>query len=507
MADTPGTSSTSSPPPVLPETLRAEINNAFNQWQWIAGELSSLQDHELHSPLPLLTLTQDQQDYLNHLCNVINRTLDSLFTTQQTLERDLATERLLKTAVDNQLSTQLQLTQLLQSQLAQNPPGAPAQGGAGRRQTSKNPEPLRGEKTGLMSRQEEYTAWKQGLQICWTIDPTVFDTERKKLLHLASLIDGRARQERLIDINDIINGTSIHTTSDSFLSKLDGLYTSVDVAREASIRFDKLKMTDKMSFSAFYTQLEHLGTACHKQPREMVAAMKTKVSYNLQRLLMQDSNPCSLTDVDGWKQKFEVWSQNLRENEHLLGSKMNSSFTQPYTSPTNTSSAVPASSDPMDLDAFKTRDQQPEEERRLGLCHYCKKPGHSVWDCDAKKQADTQRAARGGPGFAGSRGGFGGHGSYRGAPAGRGNQHSNQYPNNRGGSYNRNNFQEYGSRGSYSNNNNAHTTFYPKQQLNTFQGFVETESLAPSESASNTSPHNTSTSPINDYTGKAQPPH
>ncbi|RAL60704.1 hypothetical protein DID88_010022 [Monilinia fructigena] len=163
---------------------------------------------------------------------------------------------------------------------------------------------------------------------------------------------------------------------------------------------------------------------------------------------------------------------------------MNSSFTQPYTSPTNTSSAVPASSDPMDLDAFKTRDQQREEERRLGLCHYCKKPGHSVWDCDAKKQADTQRAARGGPGFAGSRGGFGGHGSYRGAP--------------------------------------------PVEAINTLintltivvdltieiisrntvlGGFVETESLAPSESASNTSPHNTSTSPINDYTGKAQPPH
>ncbi|RAL60711.1 hypothetical protein DID88_009817 [Monilinia fructigena] len=122
---------------------------------------------------------------------------------------------------------------------------------------------------------------------------------------------------------------------------------------------------------------------------------------------------------------------------------------------------------------------------RLGLCHYCKKPGHSVWDCDAKKQADTQRAARGGPGFAGSRGGFGGHGSYRGAPAGRGNQHSNQYPNNRGGSYNRNII----------------------SRNTVLGGFVETESLAPSESASNTSPHNTSTSPINDYTGKAQPPH
>ncbi|RAL58036.1 hypothetical protein DID88_009164 [Monilinia fructigena] len=402
MADTPGTSSTSSPPPVLPETLRAEINNAFNQWQ------------------------------------------------------------------------------------------RSCQGGAGRRQTSKNPEPLRGEKTGLMSRQEEYTAWKQGLQICWTIDPTVFDTERKKLLHLASLIDGRARQERLIDINDIINGTSIHTTSDSFLSKLDGLYISVDVAREASIRFDKLKMTDKMSLSAFYYSLEHLGTACHKQPREMVAAMKTKVSYNLQRLLMQDSNPCSLTDVDGLEAEvFEVWSQNLRENEHLLGSKMNSSFTQPYTSPTNTSSAVPASSDPMDLDAFKNT----RSTTRRGTS--------DLVSAIIARNLVTQ----GGPGFAGSEEVSAAMARIECAPAGRGNQHSNQYPNNRVGSYNRNNFQEYGSRGSYSNNNNAHTTFYPKQQLNTFQGFVETESLAPSESASNTSPHNTSTSPINDYTGKAQPPH
>ncbi|THV43851.1 hypothetical protein BGAL_0861g00010 [Botrytis galanthina] len=499
MADTPDTSGARSPSPVLPGPLRAEINNAFNQWQWIAGELSNLQDHDLRSPAPLSTLTQGQKDYLNHMCTIVNNTLDSLYTSQQALEQNLTAERALKTAVDDQLNAQNELLELLRARVA------PAQGEVSRRQTSKNPDSLRGEKTGLMPRQEEYTAWKQGLEICWTMDPTVFGTERKKLLHLASLIDGRARQERLIDINDIIHGTSIHTTSESFLSKLDGLYISVDMAREASIRFDKLKMIDKMSFSAFYTQLEHLGTACHKQPREMVAAMKTKVSHNLQRLLIQDSNPCSLTDVDGWKRKFEVWSQNLRENEHLMGSRMSSGFTQPYTTTTNTPSAIPMSSDPMDLDAFKTRDQQREEERRLGLCHYCKKPGHSVWDCEAKKQADAQRTARGGSGFVGFRGGFHSRGSHRGTPPTRNNQHTN----NRGGSYNRNDFQEYGPRGNYSNSNNTHTAFYPRQQqhLNALQGFVETDSLAPSESASNTSPQNTSTPSINDYTGKVQPPH
>ncbi|ATZ55886.1 hypothetical protein BCIN_12g04360 [Botrytis cinerea B05.10] len=209
---------------------------------------------------------------------------------------------------------------------------------------------------------------------------------------------------------------------------------------------------------------------------------------------MGDSNHCELDDVAGWKQKFENWSQNLHETEHLMSSSANMNYTH---SSSNRAAVTPTPSDPMDLDAFKTqnRDQQREEERRLGLCHYCKKPGHSVWDCNAKKQADSQRVSRGS-----NRGSVGGRGAYRGAPG-----RASQYSGNRNSSYNRNDFQEYGSGNNY--NNNGQASLYPRQHLNALQGFVEDEYLVPSESASNTPSRDTSISSINDYKGKVQSPH
>ncbi|KAF7947358.1 uncharacterized protein EAE97_004607 [Botrytis byssoidea] len=67
----------------------------------------------------------------------------------------------------------------------------------------------------------------------------------------------------------------------------------------------------------------------------------------------------------------------MRENEHLAGlSKMTNAHNQTQASTPTTS--TPTHSGPMDLDAIKMREQQWEEERRLGLCHYCKKAGNSV---------------------------------------------------------------------------------------------------------------------------------
>ncbi|CCD42671.1 predicted protein [Botrytis cinerea T4] len=57
-------------------------------------------------------------------------------------------------------------------------------------------------------------------------------------------------------------------------------------------------MSDEQSFSVFYTNLEYLGVACFKPSREMVAAMKTKITPNLQRLPLGDLNHCELDDVE-----------------------------------------------------------------------------------------------------------------------------------------------------------------------------------------------------------------
>lgn len=85
----------------------------------------------------------------------------------------------------------------------------------------------------------------------------------------------------MININDIINKTSIYIISNSFFNKLDRFYISIDIAHKTSIRFNKFKITNKIFFSAFYIQLEYFNIIYYKQLYEMIIIIKTKVFYNL----------------------------------------------------------------------------------------------------------------------------------------------------------------------------------------------------------------------------------
>ncbi|KAJ8066700.1 hypothetical protein OCU04_005739 [Sclerotinia nivalis] len=83
---------------------------------------------------------------------------------------------------------------VFREQLDQSPIGAnPAVSIYRPRQTTKNPELFKGEKTGLLNRQSKYEDWKMGLHICWKSDPAVFDTEQKKLLYMVSLLERTVR--------------------------------------------------------------------------------------------------------------------------------------------------------------------------------------------------------------------------------------------------------------------------------------------------------------------------
>ncbi|ESZ89886.1 hypothetical protein SBOR_9735 [Sclerotinia borealis F-4128] len=247
------------------------------------------------------------------------------------------------------------------------------------------------------------------------------------------------------------------------------------------------------------SRLEHLGDLCQKTKRDMVAAMKVKFTDDLRTLIRQDVNPCALDDVDGWRTKFQVWSQNIiRENNHYFGTSK-TYITKQYQQPV---AAPQVKDDPMDFDAINTRKQNiKEQERRcgLGLCHYCKEPDHAVWDCEAKKQADALRNSRNNNGVPNQRnnGTFGEcTQSYQPRP---------QSPSTRGGYQRRFPF-EYQQNNSYpgttpgyqrshnSSPNPQSQGFQRQHQLNNFQGYVEEESLTPDESASNTTSRITSPS-------------
>ncbi|ESZ91791.1 hypothetical protein SBOR_7829 [Sclerotinia borealis F-4128] len=289
----------------------------------------------------------------------------------------------------------------------------------------------------------------------------VYPNEQKKLFHMISLMNGAVRRERTLDVQNILDGTSPYLTANAFLAKLDNLYISVDIEREAAIKFDNHKMTEKMNFQSFYTMLEYLGDLCHKTKRDMVQAMKLKVTDDLKAMVKQDANPCT--------------------------------------------PAPPAAGDPMDLHAINAnarKQTNKEQERHLGLCHYCKEPGHRVWDCTTKKQADILRNSYNAanapkvcnPNWFGerpqgfqprpqnplARGGFQAGGSQTGYEGSQGRP-----PQNNG----------YFGQRNYNQFPNSQNQGFPRlYQLNNVQGYVEEESLAPSDSGSNATSRTTSSS-------------
>ncbi|KAK6599169.1 hypothetical protein H4I96_08373 [Botrytis cinerea] len=489
MSDTPGSSPTGS----MLEELRASIRTSFADWQYLADELSKVTDADLRSPH--VSTTPEEQEYFVYLCRVVDYALGSSREAQDQLNHDLLAEQAVVADLRAQVETHSQLSSLLRSQLDRVTIAQPL-GGASRRQTSRNPDPFKAEKSAALSRQNEYLAWKQGLQLCWKIDPLVFDTEEKKICHMASLIEGRARQERREDIDDILGDRSPYESASQFLKKLDTLYVTIDTEREAAIQFDKLKM-DRQPFSTFYTTFDHLGRQCRYGTRNLVLALKLKVSDELKILMRADPTRAAL-----------MISMNCRESDHYLGPVHRDLKQSAYTQnsqdlrqhthnqpnqprPVNPQMPLQTNNDPMELDAMRypNRDRNREEERRLGLCHYCKKPGHSVWDCESKKQADAQRQTRGQTA-----------GRYNSSYNNRNNKQEPFPPSNR---------RDFSA--NYGNRYGARSIPRPYQQLNTFHGYVESDSLAPSESASNINTQNNSASSQGhsssyEISGNATPP-
>ncbi|KAF7905228.1 uncharacterized protein EAF01_005749 [Botrytis porri] len=326
-----------------PQGLRNHIRTVFADWPRLAHELLHNFDAELQNEVAA-----------RHALEIQSREQVQMIANQQ-----------------------LQLSQVPDITTKSKHPYQP-------RQTFKNPKPFKAETVSALTRKDEYCAWKQDLQFCWAIDSTALDTERKKLFHMVSLLKGKARQKQRKDIDDIIQDKSAYTTTELFFEKLDSFHISVESEREAALQFDKLKMQGKQGFLAFYAQLEYLGNACYKSPQGMVLAMKQKVTEELRLMFLRDGNPCANDDLDGWKRKFQVWYQNCREYEYYNGAPTKVIYPRPFVASTSTQ---PTPNDSTKLDTFRTqnRKQQRQRELRLGLCHYCKKSGHSVWECEAKK--------------------------------------------------------------------------------------------------------------------------
>jgi hypothetical protein len=143
-----------------------------------------------------------------------------------------------------------------------------AGGNSNGRRLTKDPPPFSGTEEHIAKRQEEYINWRSQLNRCFTIDDQIFNSEFRRIQHIAGLLTSEA----LNLTRDYFNTVTEHPadpelwhwrTTEAVFASLNRQYETVDLAREANLKFDVLKMKERQ-FQDFIVEFNSLTSRCKK---------------------------------------------------------------------------------------------------------------------------------------------------------------------------------------------------------------------------------------------------
>ena len=277
-------------------------------------------------------------------------------------------------------------------------------GGSGRRITE-DPEKFTGTEKDITKRQQQYVNWRSQINRCFAVDSTIFNSELRKIQHISGLLKDDAYDFNRENFNSIIENKDeperwVWRTSEAVFRDLNGQYETLDLSRDASLKFDNLKMGNR-PFQNFIAEFNSLSSRCGKTPEQKVESLRLKVSDELAQGLAFVRGKPDKKDFDGWWKFYQGIYDDLQDEKHLAKLRSNKGVTfqprtqqtpaQPlyYATPAAPTSTQPPPSDPMVLDVARYRPSR-EECIQKNLCFYCKKPGHSRLDCEEKKRNDIR---------------------------------------------------------------------------------------------------------------------
>jgi hypothetical protein len=270
------------------------------------------------------------------------------------------------------------------------------------RRISDDPEKFGGTEKDIAKRQQQYVNWRSQIQRSFGMDQHVFNTEFRRIQHIASLLTDDAYElfrEDFEAITENATNPSLWTWqkhTEVFIT-LNTQYATLDLSRQAKIDFDKLWMTNK-PFQNFIAEFNKLALKAGKTNLQKVEALKLKVSQELSDASTNKDNKPAADDFTGWCTRFHGIYQDLQEKAHLdalrqnrLGPRSNPRNPEPQAEKTTaTAPRTPGYGDPMVLDARQQPRPSREQCIQQGLCFYCKKPGHSKSACHEKAANDTK---------------------------------------------------------------------------------------------------------------------
>jgi len=303
---------------------------------------------------------------------------------------------------DVTILTQTALVEQLSGSLLARPTG----GNAPRRITT-DPEKFSASDKDIAVRQQKYVNWRSQVNRCFVVDSEVFNTELRRIQFISGLLADDAYDVNR-DFFDTITENAHNPelwhwkTSGEVFRDLNHQYETMDLSLKASQDFDNLYMTNK-PFQNFVADFNRLASKCGKTPEQKVEALRKKVSQELSDALaiLVIGRPTK-ADFDGWCKLCQDVYNSLEEQKHIDRLRNNRPGPRPQNSnhqnqqnqsarnaqnPQN--APTPDAGDPMVLDAAKPRPTR-DQCREYNLCFYCKKPGHTVGNCEEKKRADAR---------------------------------------------------------------------------------------------------------------------
>jgi len=254
------------------------------------------------------------------------------------------------------------------------------------------PEHFRGERSKLNS-------FITQLNVCFTLEPSRFTTERSKILFAATQFRDKAMnwlRPQLEHYMAFENGSTRSsnlnfTTFDEFAQHLRSTFG--DINEEATAERD-LRVLRQTSSVAFYTsEFQRIVSVLHWDEKALIFMFYTGLKDNIKDELSKIDKPTTLNDLINISMKIDA-RQYDRFRERQFEKRSIFPAKSPSTAPPtpNFPSFNTPHHDPMELDASlpskatskprgKLSDAERKRRRDNNLCNYCGEPHHVVATC------------------------------------------------------------------------------------------------------------------------------
>ena len=264
------------------------------------------------------------------------------------------------------------------------------------RRVTSDPDKFTAGQTNPKKRQTTYVNWRSQINRTFVVDEKVFNSELRRITHIAGLLGGDAYDLNRTKFETITENPfdpdlwHWRTTMQVF-HELNSQYETLDLSRQMGIDFDKLSQDDK-PFANFLAEFNSLAIHCRKTDEQKVEALRLKVEREISDIIAVDRNKPGRGDFAGWTKLCQDVYDDLQEKKHFDSLRNNRR--------TNDRPAPPLANrqpnhhqyqgEPMQLDAARAGRPNRDECRANNLCFYCKKPGHGIKECEEKRAADAK---------------------------------------------------------------------------------------------------------------------